>query len=145
MFSWMLPLCPWELKQQASLLSKALFCAGCERQFAKNTRRRVFKSCLGLFVSVLLRSVMRCAGGIMTNVVERNTVIPTRKSKVFTTETDNQPSVNIQVFQASELQKNAVVFLVAAGIIVTSTISTSSSSSTQPCRVFSAGRAPVHA
>ncbi len=60
---------------------------------------------LDLFVSVLLWCVMRCAGGIMTNVVERNTVIPTRKSKVFTTETDNQPSVNIQVFQASELQE----------------------------------------
>jgi molecular chaperone DnaK (HSP70) len=46
-----------------------------------------------------LQSVTCSAGGIMTVIVERNTVIPTRKSKIFTTEADNQPSVNIQVFQ----------------------------------------------
>lgn len=38
-------------------------------------------------------------GGIATALIERNTTIPTRKSKIFTTAVDNQPSVEIHVVQ----------------------------------------------
>ncbi|MDR0483145.1 MAG: molecular chaperone DnaK [Cellulomonadaceae bacterium] len=38
-------------------------------------------------------------GGIMTRLIERNTAIPTKRSEVFSTAEDNQPSVAIQVYQ----------------------------------------------
>jgi len=38
-------------------------------------------------------------GGVMTTLITRNTTIPTKKSEVFSTATDNQPSVEVHVLQ----------------------------------------------
>ena len=38
-------------------------------------------------------------GGVMTRLIESNTTIPTKKSEIFTTAADNQPSVEIHILQ----------------------------------------------
>lgn len=38
-------------------------------------------------------------GGVLTPIIEKNTTIPAKKSQVFSTAADNQPAVDISVYQ----------------------------------------------
>ena len=57
-----------------------------------------FKDMVLLDVTPLTLGI-ETTGGIMTPLINRNQGIPTRKSKIFTTEVDNQPNVFIQIYQ----------------------------------------------
>ncbi|RXG54833.1 Heat shock 70 kDa protein 1B [Armadillidium vulgare] len=50
------------------------------------------------------------AGGVMTPIIKRNTTIPTKQARIFSTYQDNQPSVSVRVYEGREVSRKIIIY-----------------------------------